>query len=140
VRTALKQLHRDHRLVPVDEQVFIEFAASTEDAELEPFKQRYRDRLRAAFHAGVEQLAVRQRNLLRQYYLDGLTIDDLGALYRVHRATAARWITELRGELLANVLRALETDFTVDRDELSSVIRLVRSQLELSLDRLLPSG
>jgi RNA polymerase sigma-70 factor, ECF subfamily len=137
VRTALKQLQRNARTIPVDDQVFLEFAAGADEPALEPFKQRYRDELRAAFHAAVAELTVRQRNLLRQYYLDGLTIDDLGAFYRVHRATAARWLTELREALLAGVVRALESALALDGDELRSMIRLVSSQLELSLERVL---
>ena len=34
----------------------------------------------------------RQRNVLRQYHIDGLTIDQLAALYQVNRATTARWV------------------------------------------------
>ena len=33
-------------------------------------------------HARALELAPRQRNILRHYYLDGMSIDQIGALYR----------------------------------------------------------
>ena len=36
-------------------------------------------------------LESRERNLLRYALGDGLSVDAIGTLYRVHRATAARW-------------------------------------------------
>jgi RNA polymerase sigma-70 factor (ECF subfamily) len=137
VRTALKSLRGAKRLVPVDEEVFLEFAAA-DDTELLPYKQRYRAEFRAAFHEAVEGLAVRQRNLLRQYFLDGMTIDELAVLYRVHRATTARWIVDLRTELEAAVRTALASRLHLASTELDSLLGLVASQLSLSLDRLIP--
>jgi hypothetical protein len=40
----------------------------------------------------VRTLSRRDRNLLRYQYFDHLTVDDIGALHRVHRATAARGV------------------------------------------------
>jgi len=137
VRTAIKDMRGAARLVSVDEEVFLEFAATTEDPELEPYKQRYREDFRAAFRAATEQLTVRERNILRHYYLDGLSIDDLGKLYRVHRATSARWIVDLRAALLDGVRAELASRLALGESELRSLLDLVKSQLELSLSRLL---
>jgi RNA polymerase sigma-70 factor, ECF subfamily len=139
VRTAIKHLRSEARQVPVDEEVFLEFAAAADNPELEPFKQRYREQFRAAFSDALARLPVRQRNLLRHYFLDGMSIDEIGALYRVHRATAARWVNDLREEFQAAVRAALEGRVALQGSDLGSLLDLVRSQLELSLDRLLPS-
>ena len=137
VRTAIKEMRGAARLVSVDEEVFLEFAATTEDPELEPYKQRYREDFRAAFREAVAALSVRQRNLLRHYFLDGLSIDELGALYRVHRATSARWIVDLRAALLDGVRASLAVRLQLGEVELRQLLALVQSQLSLSLARLL---
>lgn len=134
LRTAMKQA-RGIRPVSLDEHDFLELAASADEPELEPFKQRYRDEFRAAFRTAVAALSVRHRNILRQYFLDRMTVDELGVLYRVHRATAARWVHEVRAELIAGVRAALATSIGGDIG-LGSMIDLVASQLELSLERL----
>ena len=135
MRTAIKHARGTHRLVPLDEQGFLEIAASSDDPTLDPYRQRYRDEFRASFGAAVATLTVRQRNLLRHYFIDHMTIDEIGALYRVHRATAARWIQDVRTELVAAVRAALRSRLG-NEVGLHTMIELVASQLELSLERL----
>jgi RNA polymerase sigma-70 factor (ECF subfamily) len=141
LRTAIKQARAQSRIVPLDEDGFIELAASSDDPEIETFKQRYRDEFRAAFRTAVESLSVRHRNLLRHYFLDHMTIDELAALHRVHRATAARWIHDVRCELVGAVRRALDAQLPANDVGLRSIIELVASQLDLSLERIVgPDG
>jgi RNA polymerase sigma-70 factor (ECF subfamily) len=135
VRTAIKQARATSRMVPLDEHGFLELAASSDDPALEPFKQRYRDEFRAAFRAAVEGLSVRHRNLLRHYFIDHMSIDELAALYHVHRATTARWIHDVRASLVDGVRAALDARLPGAEVGLRSVIDLVASQLELSLER-----
>jgi len=136
LRTAIKTARANSRAVPLDEHEFLELAASSDDPELEPYKQRYRDEFRAAFRTVVDSLSVRHRNLLRQYFLDRMTVDELGVLYRVHRATAARWIHDVRAAVVDGVRRELAARLSVEDVGLRSMIDLVASQLELSLERL----
>ena len=100
-----------------------------------------RREVRADFEASVklalERLSVRQRNLLRHYFIDRLGIDELGRLYGVHRATAARWLSQAR-EAVRDETRAILVDQARLRTaEAESVMRLVDSQLEVSLGGLL---
>lgn len=108
-----------------------------DDPELDYFKQLYTDEFKRAFEAAVESLDGRDRLVLRQHTLDGLGIDQLAALHRVHRATAARWIETARDAVVARTLRELGRRLRLSRTELASVIRLIRSQLDVSLPRLL---
>ena len=66
-------------------------------------------------------------------HIDELSIDKLGALYRVHRATAARWVASARRALVDATRDQMITRLGVDSVELDSIIRLVRSQLEISI-------
>jgi RNA polymerase sigma-70 factor, ECF subfamily len=77
---------------------------------------------------------------LRQHALDGLSIDRLAALHKVHRATAARWVEAARTAALEHTRLALGRRLRVGPDELESVMRLVRSQLDITLPALLRQG
>jgi len=50
---------------------------------------------------------VRERTLLRMPLVDRLNIDRLGVIYRVNRATVARWLVAIRRRLFEEVRREL---------------------------------
>ena len=108
-------------------------SANVDDPELALLRERYRDEVRDALAAAFAALAERQRNVLRQYYIDGLTIDQLAALYHVDRATTARWVIGARGAVLDGMRDRVRHVLGVSSDEVESILRLVRSDLELSL-------
>jgi RNA polymerase sigma-70 factor (ECF subfamily) len=100
-------------------------------------KEAYRQTFKRAFEASLAALSFHDRLLLRQHFLDELSIDRLAALHDVHRATAARWIAKLVEKLLADTRARLETELAVSQDELDSVLRLIQSCLDASIDRAL---
>src|SRR5262249_564583 len=65
---------------------------STNNPELELLKRQYAAAFGVALRDAVGGLEPRQRTVLRMSFVDGLSIDEIGAVYAVHRATAARWI------------------------------------------------
>jgi RNA polymerase sigma-70 factor (ECF subfamily) len=111
-------------------------ALEVHDPELAFLRERYLDEARAALTAAFAALVERQRNVLRQYYIDNLTIDQLAALYRVDRATTARWVIAARSAVLAGVRDQLALRLGTKVEEIDSILRLVRSQLEISLGHL----
>ncbi len=82
-------------------------------------------------------LSHRQRNVLRQHTVFGVTIDGLAVMYRVHRATAARWLDGAREALLAGTRRELMARLHLSPGTLDSIMRLIESQIEISVRRLL---
>ena len=135
VKLALKKIEREDRPAdPIDEVL----AGGDDSPELAVLKARCRDDLRAAFAVAIEELDDRQKTLLRQHHVDGLSIDVLARLHRVHRATAARQVAAARGALLAGIRRYFTGPAGLGRAELDSLVALVRSRLDLSLSRLLP--
>ncbi|MCA9604280.1 MAG: sigma-70 family RNA polymerase sigma factor [Myxococcales bacterium] len=90
-----------------------------------------------ALEAATEALAVEERVLLRLHHVDALTVDEIGALHGVHRATAARRIVRARGRLLALVREELKRSLGLGSAELDSLLRDARSELDVSLSRLL---
>ena len=110
------------------------------DPELAHLKSLYRDQFAAAFHDALAELTPKQRNLLRHNVLRGLSIDEIGALYGCHRATAARWLASARRDIYRHTRSSLSKRLRVDRDELASIWRLIQSQLDISVYRYLQPG
>jgi RNA polymerase sigma-70 factor, ECF subfamily len=67
----------------------------------------------------------------------GLSLDRVGAMYRVNPSTVSRWLSAAREELLARMQRHLRETRNLDPAELESMVRLVRSQVDVSLSGLL---
>jgi RNA polymerase sigma-70 factor, ECF subfamily len=107
------------------------------DPELDYLRERYRDAFREAFTAALDELEGRDRTVLRMHLIDGLGIDRIGQLYEVHRATAARWLERARAELFEATRRRLGDRLGVSASEFASIVRLVRSDLDVSVCRIL---
>ena len=71
--------------------------------------------------------------------LYGATVDDLGALYQVHRATAARWIGAARERLAEETRRQMIEQLGIQPADYDSILRLIHSQLDVSVTRVLGS-
>lgn len=98
--------------------------------QLTPDEQRvYRD----AFAVALATLTPRERNLLRQQYVYGATIDELGALYGVHRATAARWIAQIRDTLLRRTRRHVAEAMQLTGTDLDGAMGRIAGHLDYSL-------
>lgn len=107
------------------------------DPELERLKVTYRQEFAVCFETALAALEPRERTLLRHQVFDRLSIDQIGALHGVHRATAARWLERARVKLAERTEELLAERLALDTVEVASVVRLVRSQLDVSLGRLL---
>lgn len=58
-------------------------------------------------------------------------------LYGVHRATAARWLADARAALGDAIRGELAGRLRIAASEVDSIVRLVQSRVDMSLDRLL---
>ncbi|MBA3539551.1 MAG: transcriptional regulator, partial [Deltaproteobacteria bacterium] len=88
----------------------------------------------------VAALEPRLRAVLRMSFVDSLTIDEIGAVYAVHRATAARWIQRACEAVLAHTRDALAVRLALSGTELDRMTALVQSQLDVSVSQLLPDA
>ncbi len=136
VRTCLNELRKGKREVLVDDDHLIaQHAISADDPEVEYMKRTYANEFRAAFAEALGQLGAREQTLLRYHHVDGLNIDEIGAIYRVHRVTAFRWIEKAKEQLVKQTLDTLRARLKLPASELDSVLRMIRSQIHLSLVR-----
>jgi len=139
MRAALKLLRKENRETPTDDAL-LEARAQEDDPELAYMKAAYRAAFKTAFQEALDSLHARERTLLKQQIVDGLSVDELGTLYDVHRATAARWVQSAREKLLSRTRRTFMLNARITSDECESIMRMVRSQLDVSLHRRLGAG
>jgi RNA polymerase sigma-70 factor (ECF subfamily) len=137
LRIALGMTRTGKPEVTVDDRVLSDLPHE-DDVEVAHLKQRYRAEFVEAFEHALGKLRPRERNLLRQHLVDGLTMEQIGRIYSVHRITVVRWIERARARLAAETRAQLVTRVGVG--ELESIMRLIRSQLDLSLRTYFRSG
>ena len=95
-------------------------AIARQEPELEHLRARHLRDFERAFDAALETLDPAERSLLRYYYVDRLTLEELAALLRSSKSTIARRLTQIRERLVASTrthLRAslsLSTESVVD--------------------------
>ncbi|MBA3453925.1 MAG: sigma-70 family RNA polymerase sigma factor [Deltaproteobacteria bacterium] len=136
VRTCLNDLRKGKREILVDDdQLIAQHAVSADDPEVEYMKRTYSEQFKAAFSEALGGLGAREQTLLRYHHVDGLNIDEIGAIYRVHRVTAFRWLEKAKEQLVRTTLETLRGRLKLPAAELDSVLRMIRSQIHLSLIR-----
>jgi RNA polymerase sigma-70 factor (ECF subfamily) len=136
VRTCLNDLRKGKREILVDDDHLIaQHAIAADDPEVEYMKRTYASEFKAAFSEALRQLGAREQTLLRYHHVDGLNIDEIGAIYRVHRVTAFRWLEKAKEQLVRTTLDVLRAKLKLPAEELDSVLRMIRSQIHLSLVR-----
>ncbi len=139
-RAAYKQLRREKRNVSDEDAKLADEQALQGDAEVEMVKRRLRPLFRESFALALAALEQRDRSLLRQHYLDELTLEEIAVLYRTHRATAARWLASARQALLDGTRGALMSRLRMPKAECESVIRMARSELDMTMRSLFASS
>src|SRR5258706_5552685 len=119
------------------EDGLLEAIAEPIAAEMPGTSEIERQHVQTALRAAFGPLSVRQRNVIRMHYVQALSIDEIAGLYRVHRATAARWLAGTRGQLFDDVAEQVRRNLDFTESDFKSALNRVRSQLHLSLLRLL---
>jgi RNA polymerase sigma-70 factor (ECF subfamily) len=135
LRVALNVVRAERPREPL-ERAFVDMPRA-DQPELDVFKRMYTSEFRAAFVQGASRLTPRQRNVLRHHYIDGLSMERIGSMYGVHRMTVQRWMDAARNLLESETKRALAVRLGVASAELESIIRLIRSQLDVSVRTLM---
>jgi RNA polymerase sigma-70 factor, ECF subfamily len=136
-RELVKIVQRGRREQPRSETALLAMLAPQDDPELSILKAKYKDAVSGCIRAAIDKLDERERALLSYQIVDGWNVDRVGALYGVHRATAARWIAAARETLGELIRKEIASQLEVAADEVDSIVRLVQSRVELSLERLI---
>jgi RNA polymerase sigma-70 factor, ECF subfamily len=107
------------------------------DHEISLFKQMYREPVSRAFAAACSKLDPHDRALLRLHYVEGVTTANLATLYGISRSTLIRRLAAARESLLEQVKSALKDSARIADRDFDSILRLVQSQIDLRLSRVL---
>lgn len=136
-RFLLNVASREGRERPEEMPFFEALSDGSSSAEADYLRAACRAELRASLETSAEALSARERALLRFTYADGKTVQEIGAVYGVHGATASRWIQKARERLAALVRDDLVKRLELSDSEASSMLRGALSQIDLTLNRLL---
>lgn len=137
VRTGLNFIRKGKREILVEDDRVLAGVSEGDDPEIAYMKEKYRGEFRDAFQAALAMMSDRHKSLLRYHYVDHLNIDEIGTIYRVHRVTAYRWLEKAREALVLHTNTLLKARLKVEEGEFDSILRLIRSQLHVSLQRYL---
>lgn len=136
-RLLLNLATRAPRETPFEHELLDKLLGGTADPELEHARRQLQTQFRAAFADAYSALDARERSLLRYAIGEDLTVQAIGTLFGVHKTTAARWVVAAHRALLDALKSSLVARLGIQTDDYASVLRALRSRLELSLDRYL---
>ncbi|HEY2029556.1 MAG TPA: hypothetical protein VGH20_10125 [Myxococcales bacterium] len=134
MRAALDLLEEQKRGGGDDET---ESLAVAIDPELMIIRERHLPQFRAAFRGALEALDARERNLLRFHLIDGLNIGSIGKIIGKSRATVGRMVIGCRQKVFEETRRRLVELCGAPVDDVRSLMRLLQSQLDVSIGRFL---
>jgi RNA polymerase sigma-70 factor (ECF subfamily) len=136
LRLAISLLRKTRKEEPLEDELLLALPARFGDPEFDLIRS-HREDFKEAFGEAVAQLPAREKTLLRMHLVDGVSIRQLGDIHRVHPSTVFRWIDRAKAEVARHIRRSLEIRLGLTRAQLESLLEEVRSQLDLSLERVL---
>lgn len=107
--------------------------AMAEDPELMLMKKTYGETFHRAFERALGELSAKDRLLLKQRFKHRIGVIDLGILYGVNAGTISRWVQAARETLAAGTRAQMMTELGVGKVDLESILRLIHSQLDITL-------
>lgn len=96
-----------------------------------------REALKTAMRAAIGQLDARAKTIVKLAGVDGLSLEQIGVVYGVHKATVSRWLSAIRTQLKHSADAHLHGQLGLTPSELRSLTGDVGSQLELSISQVL---
>ena len=91
----------------MDRDAHRELAGPAESIPADPHRARYLKRVDMALSVAIANLAPRERLILACYYVDQLTLAEIGRMVHEHESTVSRQLERLRGNLRQRVTEVL---------------------------------
>jgi len=124
-RELFKHVNKARREVGFEDDGVLDRLVPASDPELSILRAQYREIVDDAMRAAIKTLDDRGRALLRYAFVDNWNVDRVGKLYNVHPQL---------GEAIRD---ELSTRLEVGVSDVDSIVRLVQSRIDVSLDRML---
>ena len=122
---------------PLPEVSIWEPAAPTLDRTLEILRGRYAAEFGSALREAFASLEAQERNVLRLHFMEGLSLNQIGAMYQVNKSTISRRMTRARELLLERTRSRLVEALALPPAELESLLEDLGPRLDLSLSSVL---
>jgi RNA polymerase sigma-70 factor (ECF subfamily) len=136
-RIALTMRRKDDSERRAADGAGIEASLVVGDPELALVKGHLRGPFRRVITRALDALDDRERMVYRMHIIDGLSMERIGKTYGVSQSTVSRWMASARDNIVAEAQRLLHDEMEASPEDYESLSRLLVSQLDLSVSRLL---
>lgn len=139
-RAALNAATRGPRERPAadDDTALLDATGGVESPEIAYFRIHYEAAVKAELPPSLASLSTRDRLLLRQHYVDHLSLDAMARMHAVHVATVKRQLADAKSRLTEALRERLRERLGLSPSELESVLAIVQSRFHVTMQRLLP--
>lgn len=134
-RVALMELRHERAERRARNEVALQDRIFAESPELATIKRRFRAEFQRAVLGALETLDDRQRMLYRMHLVDGVKLEALAKIYKVHAVTVGRWLTAAHQQVLDETKRRLREELPLESDEFDSLARMLVSGLDINLSQ-----
>ena len=107
------------------------------DGEAIAMKDQLRDAFEAAVAEALARLEPREQLILKLHVVSGMTLEAISKSLGVSRQAVSKMFSRTREGILRAVETSLKRRLKISKTDLSSVLRLVSSQLDVSISRIL---
>lgn len=130
----MRDYNATHRQLDTqDDSRLAELLVTATGPDLRAFHHSFKGAVSGAFRDAVRSLSDKDRAVLRHHLVEELSVDRIGALYDVHRSTAARWLVSIRTQLHHSTRESLCTRLQLSDSEFESAMQVVLSGLSYSI-------
>lgn len=135
VREALMEKRRQR--AHTSEEELLSLASSERDVDLDYMQRRYGAEFRHALKRAFSELASVERTLLRYHLIDRMSLEQIAAIDGSHKSSASRRLARVRAKLEGATKHYLMEQLAIGQHELASIMRMIRSNVDISAYRLL---
>jgi len=122
---------------PLPDASLWEPAAPTAERTLELLRGKYAAEFGRALREAFGSLEPGERNVLRMHFLEGMSLNQIAAMYQVNKSTISRRMAKARETLLERTRSQLEHALDLPAPELDSLLQQLGPRLDLSLTSVL---
>ncbi|MBZ4400135.1 sigma-70 family RNA polymerase sigma factor [Myxococcus sp. AS-1-15] len=133
LRTALNLMRERKISLDLDDSKLAETSVQDVDMDRRFIQERYREDFTVAFQEALGALEPRGRTLLRLHLVEGMGTAQIARAYQVDRSTVKRWLAQFRERLRQDVRERLAARLGENSEGLTSLLRVLQSQLDLSI-------
>ncbi|HXU61246.1 MAG TPA: sigma factor-like helix-turn-helix DNA-binding protein [Polyangia bacterium] len=103
-------------------------------------KAQFRARMEMALREELARLPPDRRLVFRLHFAQNESVESIARRFAVHRVTVARWLWDSGERICDNLRQRFRTDLGIDASDFDSLVRGMRSTMNLSVGKLLETS